>query len=147
MSYRVDVKQVDPIRLAVVRFCAKQSELSRVIPAACGEVWNFIRANQIPNPGRHVAIYFDGAINIECGAEVPGPFTQNGRVVASATPSGKVATTTHWGGYDRLDEAHQAITTYCTAQQLQLAGPNWEIYGHWTDDPPQLRTDVFYLLR
>jgi len=27
-----------------------------------------------------------------------------------------------------------------------FAGPNWEIYGHWTDDPAQLRTDVFYLL-
>jgi hypothetical protein len=31
-----------------------------------------------------------------------------------------------------------------------LAGPNWEVYGHWTDewnsDPAKIRTDVFYLL-
>ena len=26
------------------------------------------------------------------------------------------------------------------------AGPAWEIYGDWTDDPAQLRTDVQYLL-
>jgi hypothetical protein len=32
----------------------------------------------------------------------------------------------------------------------QLAGPNWEIYGHWQNewnkDPSQIRTDVYYLL-
>jgi hypothetical protein len=28
-----------------------------------------------------------------------------------------------------------------------LAGPNWEIYGDWNDQPDQLRTDVFYLLK
>jgi hypothetical protein len=31
-----------------------------------------------------------------------------------------------------------------------LAGPNWEVYGHWQDewnsDPSKIRTDVFYLL-
>ncbi len=23
---------------------------------------------------------------------------------------------------------------------------SWEVYGHWSEDPAQLRTDVFYLL-
>jgi hypothetical protein len=23
---------------------------------------------------------------------------------------------------------------------------NWEIYGHWDDDPSKVRTDVFYFL-
>jgi hypothetical protein len=31
-----------------------------------------------------------------------------------------------------------------------LAGPNWEIYGHWKDewnnDPSKICTEVFYLL-
>jgi hypothetical protein len=31
-----------------------------------------------------------------------------------------------------------------------LAGPNWEIYGHWIDewnsDPTKICTDVFYLI-
>jgi len=147
MAYRVDVIQAEPIRLAVVRLRATQPELSRVIPAACGEVWNFIRSHQIPDPGRHVAVYLDGVINIECGAEVASPFTGANRVVGSATPAGKVATTVHWGPYDRLGDAHEAITRWCAGQQLVTAGPNWEIYGHWTDDPSQLRTDVFYLLK
>jgi len=147
MSKQIEIKRVEPSPIAVVRLRAKSHELSRVIPDACGEVWNFLRANQIKGAGRHIAIYFDGQINIECGAEVANPFQGNGRVICSSSPAGMVATTAHFGPYQRLGEAHEAITQWCAAQHLQLAGPNWEIYGHWTDDETQLRTDVFYLLR
>jgi hypothetical protein len=37
------------------------------------------------------------------------------------------------------------------AQGHELAGPSWEVYGHWLDewnsDPRKIRTDVFYLLK
>jgi len=29
----------------------------------------------------------------------------------------------------------------------QLAGPRFEVYGDWRDDPAQLETEVYYLLR
>jgi effector-binding domain-containing protein len=64
-----------------------------------------------------------------------------------ATPAGTVACTVHMGAYQRLGDAHAAIRAWCAQQQRAFAGPNWEIYGHWTDDPEQVRTDVFYLLR
>ena len=54
---------------------------------------------------------------------------------------------TWMGAYQRLGDAHAAIRAWCAQQQRAFAGPNWEIYGHWTDDPEQVRTDVFYLLR
>jgi effector-binding domain-containing protein len=147
MSYQVEVKQLAGQPLAVVRRVASQEQLSRVVPAACGEVWNFVRAAGIAGAGRHVAVYLDGAIHIEVGVEVPGPFTSDGNVVYSETPAGTVATTVHMGPYDRLGDAHDAILNWCAAQQRLIAGPNWEIYGHWDDDPAKLRTDVFYLLR
>jgi hypothetical protein len=56
----------------------------------------------------------------------------------------------HFGLYNRLHEAHQAIRDWCATHGHSPAGPNWEIYGHWVDawnsDPSQIRTDVFYLL-
>ena len=79
--------------------------------------------------------------------EVGRSFAGNGRVMPSSTPAGTVATTTHLGPYDRLGEAHAAILTVCKERGLALAGPSWEVYGHWTDDVAQLRTDVYYLLR
>ena len=51
---------------------------------------------------------------------------------------------------DSLHAAHQAILDWCANHGHALAGPNWEIYGHWLDawnsDPSQIRTDVFYLI-
>ena len=117
MPYQVRTEQVEPQPIAVVRFRARRDELSTVIPAACGEVWNFIRAAKLDRPGRHVAVYLDGEINIECGAEVAGPFAGNGRVVYSTTPSGKVVTTTHIGPYARLGEAAHGCSRMAGRQQ------------------------------
>jgi effector-binding domain-containing protein len=147
MEYQIEVKRVESQPTAVVRCRAKHSELSTVVPAICGEVWTFVRAAQLPHPGRHLAVYFDGEINLEVGVEVTQPFAGNDRVVCSGTPAGTVATAAHFGPYGRLGEAHRAICDWCAANGHALAGPNWEVYGHWDDDPAKLRTDVYYLLR
>jgi effector-binding domain-containing protein len=146
MNYHVEIKQNDAGPLAVVRKRAGLHELSQVVPAACGEVWTLLRGAGGARPGRNVAVYLDDQINLEVGVEVGGPIVGSGVVMNSATPAGRVATTTHWGPYERLGEAHTAILQWCAIHQYALAGPNWEIYGHWSDDPAQLRTDVFYLL-
>ena len=69
----------------------------------------------------------------------------------SLTPAGEVATAAHFGPYNRLNEAHEAIRQWCVDNGRKPAGPNWEIYGHWIDewnrDPSKIRTDVFYLLK
>lgn len=61
-----------------------------------------------------------------------------------------MATTTHYGPYGRLGEAHEAIQRWCGDNGYTPAGPQWEIYGHWTDewnrDLSKIQTDVFYLL-
>ncbi len=94
-----------------------------------------------------LAIYLDGAINFECGVELFQPFAGNDQVVGSCTPAGLVATVEHVGPYQFLGEAHKAITDWCAANGYTTATLNWEIYGHWNDDPAQLRTDVCYLLK
>lgn len=142
----VRLARVAPQLTAVVRSIAPRHTLSTAVPAACGEVWNYMRAAQLPKPGRNVALYLDGRITFEAGAEVTGPFPTSDRVVCSQTPGGLVATVTHVGPYNHLAAAHSAILAWCAAEGHALAGPNWEVYGHWTDDPSQLRTDVYYLL-
>jgi effector-binding domain-containing protein len=151
MEYDVRLEQLGSRPLAVVRRKATLQELSRVVPDACGVVWNVVRAQKIPGAGRHVALYLDSQINLEVGVELDAPFAGHGEVVGSATPAGAVATATHLGPYGRLHEAHQAIRQWCANHGYTLAGPNWEVYGHWVDewntDPSKIRTDVFYLLK
>lgn len=150
MDYVVRRVEVSSLPLAVVRLQAKPQELSKVVPAACGTVWNVIRSQQVPGAGRHVAVYLDGQINLEVGVELETPFAGYDGVVGSTTPAGPVATTTHYGPYGQLCHAHDAIRLWSRQQGYSFAGPNWEIYGHWKDewnsDPSKIRTDVFYLL-
>jgi effector-binding domain-containing protein len=147
--YVVQIQHLDSIPLAVLRGRARASELSRVVPEWCGRVWNVVRTQRVP-AGRHVAIYWDAAIRLEVGVELNGPFVERGDVVRSSTPGGTAASVTHLGPYTALGAAHAAVRDWCKANNHRLAGPNWEIYGHWQrewdTDPSQIRTDVFYLV-
>lgn len=148
-SYAVQIQRLESVPLAVIRRQVKPADLSRVVPECCGLVWNVVRA-QKTRAGRHVAIYWDGTIRLEVGVELQAPFSDQGEVVRSATPAGTVASTTHLGPYAGRGAAHDAIHQWCRANNHRLAGPSWEIYGHWDPewdaDPSRIRTDVYYLL-
>ncbi len=150
MDFIIRLEQLGFQPLAVVRRCATIQQLSKVVPEACGTVWNALRSHGISGAGRHVAVYLDDQINLEVGVELDAPFSGCGEVVSSATPAGLVAATTHHGPYGRLHQAHDAVRLWCTQNGHVMAGPNWEIYGHWidewNDDPSKISTDVCYLL-
>jgi effector-binding domain-containing protein len=147
MEGQVLIQRVASQTTAVVRRRARGSELATVVPQACGEVWQFVRSAQVPHPGRHLALYLGCDGDIEVGVEVAGPFEGDGQVFRSCTPAGRVATAAHLGPYSRLGETHAAIQKWCADHGHRLTGISWELYGHWTDDVTQLRTDVFYLLQ
>jgi effector-binding domain-containing protein len=148
-SSAVQLLQLKSVPIAVIRRQAKPSELSRLVPECCGLVWNELRAQQV-KAGRHIALYWDRTIRLEVGVELLGPFTEHGEVVLSATPAGTVASATHIGPYSGLGVAHDAVHQWCRANNHSLAGPSWEIYGHWqpewNNDPSLIRTDVYYQL-
>jgi effector-binding domain-containing protein len=65
----------------------------------------------------------------------------------ASTPGGAVATTVHIGPYNQMKSAHVAIHEWVRENGRHIAGPSWEVYGDWSDDPAKLRTDIYYLLR
>src|SRR6266704_2391320 len=97
MRYEIELKNSEPTCTAVIRGRVRPEELPRFVPAACGEVWSFIRSASLPRPGRHLALYLDGQGSVEVGAEVSEPFTGNDRVHCSRLPAGRVATAIHFG--------------------------------------------------
>jgi effector-binding domain-containing protein len=146
----VQVSNVEGIPLAVVRREVRPSQLSSVVPEGCGRVWSYVRERNLA-AGRNVALYWDGAIHLDVGVELRGALPDDGGdVVRSATPAGAAVSITLFGPYGQLGAAHQAIRDWCAAHNHRLAGPSWEIYGHWREewnaDPSQIRTDVFYQL-
>lgn len=150
MLYQIGLTLSKPIPTAVVRSRVPAKELAQFVPAACGEVWSFIRSAGLPRPGRHLALYLDAQGSVEVGAEVSEPFAGNERIHCSQLPGGRVATTVHFGPYGRLADAHAAIREWCASHGHQCSDVSWEIYGHWEEswnsDSSKIRTDVFYLL-
>ena len=65
----------------------------------------------------------------------------------ASTPAGTAATTVYLGPYDQMKLAHEAIHQWARENGRRLAGPSWEVYGHWSDDPARLRTDIFICFR
>src|SRR5258706_5160414 len=152
MEYEVGLEKIGEARpLAVVKLVARPEEFSRVVPKYCGVVWNALKAQQVKGAGRHIAIYLDDQVNLEVGVEMKAPYDGDGEVVGSSIPVGLVASTVHFGPYQKLHAAHAAIHEWCGRNGYELAGPKWEIYGHWLQewngDPSKIRTDVFYLLK
>ena len=150
MSHSVQLETRLRQPTAVVRCCVRQSELARVVPETCGLVWNALRSAGLRG-GRHIALYLDAAMNVEIGVELDAAFAGAGEVIASSTPTGDVAVTIHRGPYQTLNQANAAIRQWCAANGRTLAGPSWELYGHWQEswnsDPSQITTEVCYLLR
>jgi hypothetical protein len=86
-------------------------------------------------PGPDVA----GEFEIGCGVQLESGGN-------ASTPAGLVATTVYFGPYERMGPAHEAIHRWARENGRTLAGPSWEVYGHWNDDPAKRRTDIFYLI-
>ncbi len=67
MRHEIELKHSGPTCTAVVRSRVRPEELPRFVPAACGEVWSFIRSASLPRPGRHLALYLDAQGSVEVG--------------------------------------------------------------------------------
>ena len=117
------------------------------------EVYRFVRGRTDLATGegdelwQNVMLYKDDRPGVEVGVLASACFEPEGRVIASELPAGEVATATHRGDYSRLGVTHDAVRDHVAAQGRELAGPRWEIYGHWRANPNELETEVFWLLR
>jgi len=114
------------------------------------QVYAAARARAVALDGQNIFIYRSATadqLTIDFCVGVTAPFATIGAVAPLETPSGVAAMTTHYGDYRALGDANAAILAWCRAQGRVLAGPSWEVYGHWHADPAKLRTDVYYLLQ
>lgn len=135
--------------LAGVRAEVPRGQVGREFRRHLDQVYAAGRAGAAQLDGQNVFIYRASSpdtLTVDFCVGVTAPFAGAGAVRPLETPAGVAATITHVGDYGRLGEAVAAILAWCRAHGRTPAGPAWEVYGHWHEDPAQLRTEVFYLL-
>jgi effector-binding domain-containing protein len=135
----VELKQVPEQPIAVVRGRATMANL----PAKIRELFDRFYAGFKGKGGLNIVFYpgdVTDEFEIACGVQLE----QGGN---ASTPAGSVATTVYMGPYNQMKPAHEAIHQWVRDNGRQIAGPSWEVYGHWSDDPAKLRTGIYYLLK
>ena len=121
------------------------------VPRRFGEFLDQVYAvrDRLPLDGQNIFVYrpvSGDEVDVEFGVGVLGDFAPVGNVYLSHLPAGRAATTTVWGPYTGIRAGHNAVIDWCRANAQKRTGTRWEVYGHWSDDPAQLRTDVFHQL-
>ena len=146
MAPEVRVEHAEARQLAAVRATANRREIGSMIINSLDKVWPVLREQGV-RTGHNVVVYRDGGgptLDMEVGVEVPDGFTPAGEILLLATPSGEAATATHLGEYSEMRPAYVAIERWCAESRRQKTGVRWEVYGDWSDDPAQRRTDVYF---
>ncbi len=146
MSYQVTIADVAARPTAVVAAATTWPEFPALWSQLLDEVWACLRAAGIHGGCRNIMLYLDDVPHVEVGVLLDQPCPLTGRVVTSALPTGRVASTVHYGTYQGLAGAHRAVLAWCARQGLRAAGPRWEIYGPHRDDPAEVWTEVHCLL-
>jgi effector-binding domain-containing protein len=126
------------------------ADIPKTIPTLLGRVYDALSARKVQHAGVNIVLYREenaGQFLMEAGVRVAGEVAAGGGVRGIATPAGTVATATYWGPFSGLPEVHRRIGEWVAANGQVPAGTRWEVYGHWSDDPNEQRTDVFWLLR
>jgi effector-binding domain-containing protein len=111
------------------------------------QVYACLRRHDSAGQDCNIMLYEDATPRVEVGVELIAPCVLDSPVVRSSLPAGQAAMTVHRGPYGELGRAHEAVVRWCAASGLELAGPRWEIYCDWREDPADLETEVYYLLR
>lgn len=147
MAYVVAVMTVRARSTAVVVRKTSWAEFPRIWRPMLDQVYAVLKAAGKLSAGHNIMLYRDDQPTVEVGVQLAAPFSDAGGVVSSCLPAGEIASTLHRGPYEGLGAAHQAVLAWCAAQGRALAGPRWEIYGDWRDNPADLETEVCYLLQ
>lgn len=153
MSYTIETRQIAAQPVATIRVETPPAEMDSVQDTALPEVRGYLESAGVPPSGpsfvRYHHIDLEQA-DIEVGFPVSAPVRGAGRVAAGELPGGTVAVTNHFGSYDTLPAAYDALAQWLEAHgHNPMATAPWTIY--WTDpgeepDQGKWRTEILWPL-
>ncbi|RAP78388.1 GyrI-like domain-containing protein [Paenibacillus montanisoli] len=117
---------------------------SEDVKALMGNLWGDIQTHGLAHRGINHMVYEAGG-RVFAGVELEPSSAESGKhgmerlqVTLSHYLYGK-----HIGPYDRLCETYDAMRAQLAAHGKTDTPPLVEVYGHWSDDPAKLETEIF----
>ncbi len=89
--------------------------------------------------------FSDGKADVAIGFWTDQPAVAKGEIQAGLSPSGEFAVVSHYGQYDLLPQAHDALDKWLEEKDLNRVGPVQEVYitdPQYERDPGKWRTDL-----
>ena len=148
----VGIETVDAAPMAATAHRTRFAGLADTIGAGLAAADAVLRAGDYGPQGCNAVYYapmtdtevMDILTGVRLEQAFPGPV---GEVVAAETPGGEVAHAVYFGPYNQMRPAHDAARACAHDAGREITGASWEVYGDWTENPDNLRTDIFWLLK
>lgn len=121
------------------------TQLAAIFPATAAYLTR--RGDQpIGAPFSRYLAFSDTGVHFQAGFPVASTFVAEAPFQVITIPGGAFAKTTHYGSYDQIGAAYEALHAWMNANNRVAAGAPFEVY---VDDPAttpanQVKTEVFY---
>lgn len=125
MNYEIEIRDIEPIRVAFIKYKGIANEANKVFPS----VFKSIRGKSNGAPFFCYYIMDQQTKIGEMELCVPTAETPNGNgITVKNMPRIKAICVTHVGHYDTMGHAYEAINRYAREKNLTLQTPFREIY-------------------
>lgn len=125
MNYEIKIRDIEPVRVAAMRYKGPVTEAAKYFPNVFKAIKG--KSNGAPFLCYHTVDHKTGIGEIELC--VPTAETPNGNgVQLKELPSAKAVCLTHIGPYDALQKAYEAIERYIQENNLSILPPWREVY-------------------
>ncbi|HTR29604.1 MAG TPA: GyrI-like domain-containing protein [Puia sp.] len=106
-------------------------------------LWKEVRSKHLPNNGLNVWVY-DEDNKLFTGVELTASPPADSPLEHKTVFMPQYAYTKHIGPYDQLKSTHEAAREEFKRVGIRVRLPYIEIYGHWTEDPAKLETELLW---
>lgn len=143
---------VEPAVTAVIPGVVAMEELTGFFDRSFSQVPAVLGAQEVSIVGPAIALYNgvpSETVDLEVGFLTDREVEQDGDVVASALPGGRVARLMHRGSFDTLGASWERLQGWIIGQGLTPSDALWEVYVTEPApemDPADLRTELNWLV-
>ncbi len=134
MSYRIEMKKINPHPVLTMRFNTTEKDFSNNIEKTYGKIFGFLKQKRLfVNIKNAISIYhideFDeNNIDVEVGFEIDQQIDTPSSIISRILDGGKFASTIHNGSYQSIGMAYKQLIQWIQNHDHQIMGRPREIY-------------------